>query len=191
MSDSTLRQSIRQRQINNLDSIESRKYHRELLRNGVHDMDEADFSKQYRKMIRYELQELPDGQCRMSIVEISVGWHKGLHDNKAIADATGEAIGGFRYTKKPGEDLDADVFVKASFEASSNLGNGVELLLMKAEASAEYNAFRDEITKKSSFSKPKFKANAKNLTADLEEKEVEYSLNGKIAALKLKRKNCN
>lgn len=143
-----------------------------------------------REAIRYQIISDESGQCRMTIVEFSVGWHKGLQDKQAILDVTAEAVAGFRYTKKPEEPLDADVFTRASIEANSNLGNGTDISLIKAEAKAEYNAFKDRVKKGTDFSGPNFRIKGKN--AELEIKnETTYKLNGKIAALSLIRKNCN
>lgn len=145
-----------------------------------------------RDKIRYQIIGPDDGsdRCRMTIVEISAGWHKGVHDRKALIDATLEAIAGYRYTFEPGKKTDADVFSKASIEASSNLGNGIDIYLIKAEASAEYNAFKDRWKLDSNINRPNFRLKESNV--EVESKDVDsFKLNGKIAAISITRKNCN
>ncbi|MBJ7551712.1 hypothetical protein [Marinomonas ostreistagni] len=147
-------------------------------------------SMKAREAIRYQIISDESGQCRMTIVELSVGWHKGLQDRQAILDVTAEAIAGFRYTKKPEEPLDADVFTRASIEASSNLGNGVEMSLGKAEGSVEYNAINDDWKNDVTVSKPQIRGKGKGFKIDAE-KTVSYDVNAKIVGLSIKRKNCN
>lgn len=157
------------------------------LKNSV-DTLQADM--QARNVVRYQITG-PDeeGQCRMTIVEMTVGWHKGIRDNRAILDITAEAVAGFSYSHTPGERLDSKVFSKASIEASSHLGKGLDLSLGKAEASSEYNPFFDEWKNDASVSKPRFRGKGKGVQIEAD-KVVNYGVNAKIVSINIKRKNC-
>ncbi|UTV99860.1 hypothetical protein KDW99_01540 [Marinomonas rhizomae] len=145
---------------------------------------------QARDVIRYQITG-PDeqGQCRMTIVELTAGWHKGIRDKRAILDINTQAVAGFSYSHTPGERLDSKVFARASIEASSHLGKGLDMSLGKAEASSEYNPFFDEWKNDVSVSKPRYRGKGKGFQVEAD-KVVNYGINAKIVSINIKRKNC-